>query len=649
LPKALQYSKKIDLNYDDDMFSLYFAALSYCSPEKNQYACKLEGFDKEWNYVGSTPKATYTNIPAGTYTFRVKATNNDGIWSKQEATLEIVVHPPFWWTLPAKILYLLLIGGMIWLYVHMRLLKEEKRHKREMQRLNDRKDMEVKEARLTFFTMIAHEIRTPVSLIIGPLEILMKDVVNSTKTNIPISYHENLQIIDRNAHRLLELVNQLLDFNKTQQLEPQHNFAEYKIRDIITSVAERFNPTLQQKGADFQIDYPSEDFFAIVDKEAITKIISNLMTNATKYTQNMVHLSCNVSDDHKTFTIEVEDNGVGISKSDQQKIFSPFYQAQDNKPGTGIGLSIVEYLVNVHGGHISVESQHGKGSVFRVTIPTTQANVITKPSKPAQESKEEKPSRPVLSIFDAKQIVLITEDDEDMLRFLASNFKTDYTVITARNGREGLQQVTRHQVSLIISDWMMPEMDGEEFCKLLRADYRYSHIPFVMLTAKTDNESKTQGMNCGADTFIEKPFSMEYLHACIKNMIEIRHMLFQKYSVLPDTSISSVTTSSVDNELLLKMTQVIEDNLEDPGLNVGFLAEHLNISRSGLFAKIKAITDVTPNELIQIVRLKKAAQIIADKKYRINEVSYMVGFNSPSYFAKCFQKQFGVKPGEYAL
>ena len=631
------------------MFSLYFAALSYCSPEKNQYACKLEGFDKEWNYVGSTPKATYTNIPAGTYTFRVKATNNDGIWSKQEATLEIVVHPPFWWTLPAKILYLLLIGGMIWLYVHMRLLKEEKRHKREMQRLNDRKDMEVKEARLTFFTMIAHEIRTPVSLIIGPLEILMKDVVNSTKTNIPISYHENLQIIDRNAHRLLELVNQLLDFNKTQQLEPQHNFAEYKIRDIITSVAERFNPTLQQKGADFQIDYPSEDFFAIVDKEAITKIISNLMTNATKYTQNMVHLSCNVSDDHKTFTIEVEDNGVGISKSDQQKIFSPFYQAQDNKPGTGIGLSIVEYLVNVHGGHISVESQHGKGSVFRVTIPTTQANVITKPSKPAQESKEEKPSRPVLSIFDAKQIVLITEDDEDMLRFLASNFKTDYTVITARNGREGLQQVTRHQVSLIISDWMMPEMDGEEFCKLLRADYRYSHIPFVMLTAKTDNESKTQGMNCGADTFIEKPFSMEYLHACIKNMIEIRHMLFQKYSVLPDTSISSVTTSSVDNELLLKMTQVIEDNLEDPGLNVGFLAEHLNISRSGLFAKIKTITDVTPNELIQIVRLKKAAQIIADKKYRINEVSYMVGFNSPSYFAKCFQKQFGVKPGEYAL
>ncbi|MDD3386898.1 MAG: ATP-binding protein, partial [Prevotella sp.] len=401
--------------------------------------------------------------------------------------------------------------------------------------------------------------------------------------------------------------------------------------------------------ADFQIDYPSEDFFAIVDKEAITKIISNLMTNATKYTQNMVHLSCNVSDDHKTFTIEVEDNGVGISKSDQQKIFSPFYQAQDNKPGTGIGLSIVEYLVNVHGGHISVESQHGKGSVFRVTIPTTQANVITKPSKPAQESKEEKPSRPVLSIFDAKQIVLITEDDEDMLRFLASNFKTDYTVITARNGREGLQQVTRHQVSLIISDWMMPEMDGEEFCKLLRADYRYSHIPFVMLTAKTDNESKTQGMNCGADTFIEKPFSMEYLHACIKNMIEIRHMLFQKYSVSPDTSISSVTTSSVDNELLLKMTQVIEDNLEDPGLNVGFLAEHLNISRSGLFAKIKAITDVTPNELIQIVRLKKAAQLIADKKYRINEVSYMVGFNSPSYFAKCFQKQFGVKPGEYAL
>lgn len=648
LPRSLSSIDKLDLGHNDNMFSLHFAALSYCSPEKNQYAYKLEGFDKEWNYVGSTAKATYTNIPAGTYTFRVKATNNDGVWSKQEATLKIVVHPPFWWSLPAKLFYLLLIGAGIWFYVQMRLRKAEHRHQLEMQRLNDRKDVEVKEARLRFFTMIAHEIRTPVTLIIGPLETLMKDIINSPKSNVLMSHHDSLQMIDRNAHRLLELVNQLLDFNKIQQAEPQRNFRECNISEIISSVAERFEPTLRQKGAEFHIEYPPEDYMAVVDRESITKIISNLMTNATKYTRTEVTLSCKVPDDRSQFVLEVRDNGMGISKADQQKIFHPFYQAQDNKPGTGIGLAIVDSLVNMHNGQISVESQLGKGSVFRVTIPSTQTeSVVVQPDVPVTMPEVLPQLDPIVESPAEDGALLIIEDDEDMLRFLVSNFKSDYTVITARNGREGLEQIGRNIVSLIISDWMMPEMDGAEFCRRVRADRRYSHIPFVMLTAKTDDESKTEGMNCGADTYIEKPFSVQYLKACIKNMLDIRHTLFLKYSASPDASISEVTSSELDNELLSQMTQIIEENIESSELNVNFLADRLNISRSGLFAKIKAIADVTPNELIQIVRLKRAARLLSEKKYRISEVSYMVGFCSPSYFSKCFQKQFGVKPGEY--
>lgn len=649
LPRSLLSADELELNHNDAMFSLHFAALSYCSPEKNQYAYKLEGFDKEWNYVGSAAKATYTNIPAGTYTFRVKATNNDGVWSRQEATLKIVVHPPFWWSLPAQLAYLLLIAAGIWCYIQMRLRKAERRHQREMQRLNDRKDVEVKEARLRFFTMIAHEIRTPVTLIIGPLENLIKDIFNSPKSDVLMSHHESLQMINRNAHRLLELVNQLLDFNKIQEAEPTHHFRECRIAEIMTSVAERFEPTLKQKGADFRVEYPPEDFTAIVDRESLTKIISNLMTNATKYTRDEVVLSCKVVDEGTRFVLEVRDNGMGISKADQQKIFHPFYQAQDNKPGTGIGLTIVDSLVNMHNGHIAVESQLGKGSVFRVTLPVTQSEaVVSEPDVAEKRSESDHPTEPLAVTPNGDGALLIIEDDDDMLRFLVGNFKSDYTVITARNGREGLEQVGRNVVSLIISDWMMPEMDGAEFCRRLRADRRYSHIPLVLLTAKTDDDSKTEGMNCGADAYIEKPFSVQYLKACIKNMLDIRHNLFLKYSASPNAPITEVTSSELDNELLLRMTQIIEENIDSSELNVNFLADRLSISRSGLFAKIKAIADVTPNELIQIVRLKRAAHLLTERKYRINEVSYMVGFSSPSYFSKCFQRQFGVKPGEYA-
>ena len=647
LPLDLSQTKELILGYGDArMVAFSFASLSYCSPEKNQYAYMLEGFDRDWNYVGNQNRATYTNLPAGTYLFRVKATNNDGLWSTNEATLKIVVHPPFWWSWYAKLFYLLLIGLIIWYYVHTRLKRAEHRHQLEMQRLNEEKEKEVREARLNFFTMIAHEIRTPVSLIIGPLEKLMK--VGSPT--------DDLRVINRNAHRLLELVNQLLDFRKVEQQSLVIHFAPQNIHELIKSISERFAPTFEQGGKRFSVEYPDEQFTAIIDREAVTKVVSNLLTNANKYTTDEVRLSCHAGPDEDHFQIVVADNGIGIKEEDQQRIFEPFFQAEGNKPGTGIGLNIVKNIVDLHHGTISVASAVGKGSTFTVVLPVSQQVIeedvgkLTEEKEPYTEA-DSRTSSGSLHLSPSSdhqgETMLIVDDSEDMVGFLSENFKEKYEVMTASDGIEALDILSKHEVNIIISDWMMPRMDGAELCRRVRQDQLTSHIPFVMLTAKTDDDSKVEGMDVGADTYIEKPFSLQYLEACIRNMLLMRRRLMEKFSTQPLEPVTKIAQNPTDNEFLIKMNQIIEENFSNSDLNVDFLADRLNISRSGLFAKIKTLADVTPNEMIQIVRLKRAAQLLHEGGHLVSEVGYMVGFSNPSYFSKCFQKQFGIRPTDY--
>lgn len=647
LPKALNQTTELDLSYKDHVFSLLYASLSYCTPEKNQYAYKLEGFDKDWNYVGSQNKATYTNLHPGTYVFKVKATNNDGIWNNQEASLNITIHPPFYWNTASKILYFILICIVLLLLIRFLLRRTEKKHITEINQLNVSKEREVHEAKIKFFTMIAHEIRTPVSLIIGPLEKIMKSSIP-----MPAVLWNNLNIIDRNSQRLLFLVNQLLDFRKVEQEGIDIKYASHNIRQLLQAVCERFEPFITHHGAHLEVEYPDADFTAMVDGEAITKLISNLLTNASKYTKDKVILSCVVHPEQNTFVVKVTDNGTGISEEDRKKIFKPFYQAMDNKPGTGIGLSIVKSIVESHNGCIDVESEINKGSSFIVTLPIEQIGATAKdggtdvfnPAIPEDLLSES------LSVVSSKNkpLMLIVDDNEEMLNFLSSSFSAQYSVLTAGDGVEALEELRKHEVTLIVSDWMMPRMDGVEFCKTLRADQAISHIPFILLTAKTDADSKIEGMDCGADAYIEKPFSIQYLEACIKNLLDLRRLLRQKFSKMPLVPLNSIARNSVDNKFLTRINEIIEQKFSDSELTVDFLAEQLGISRSGLFSKIKTLADVTPNELIQIVRLKKAASLLAENKYRINEVCYMVGFNNPSYFAKCFQRQFGIKPGEFA-
>lgn len=645
LPEAIDHLEEIHLPYKDNVITLTYAALSYCTPQKNQYAYILEGFDKEWNYVGSQHSTTYTNLPAGTYTFRVKASNNDNVWNEEGTAIRIIVHPPFYFSQPFKIGYFLLFIFAIGLLLRYVVRRSEKKHAKAIDELNSKKEKEIHEAKINFFTMIAHEIRTPVSLIIGPLEKVMQS------THIPSNERQELEIIDRNSQRLLYLVNQLLDFRKVEQKEMRMRFTSQSIRELMESVCERFSPTLHQKGVSFSVVYPDKDFYADVDKEAITKVLSNLLTNANKYTQNMIEVRFEAQPEQQLFSIQVKDNGKGMNEEELGKIFKPFYQASENKPGTGIGLSIVKGIVEAHNGKVEVTSQPGVGSVFSITLPQKQekqaaenGEILSAGPLPEDIIPEQHDATPQAKVL---PIMLIVDDNEDMLHFLSSHFQSNYTIATASDGTEALHKLKEQEVSLIISDWMMPHMNGIDLCKAVRSNQMTSHIPFILLTAKTGTEAKITSMNCGADAYIEKPFSLQYLEACIKNLLELRLQLRQKFSQMPTVSINSIAANQTDKVFLEKMNHLIEENLNNDQLSVDFLAEKLCISRSGLFVKIKGLANTTPNEMIQIIRLKKAASLLLENQYRINEVSYMVGFNNPSYFSKCFQKQFGMKPGEY--
>lgn len=647
LPASLNNIDELVLTHADHTFSIYFSALSYTNPGGNTYRYRLEGFDKTWHETGKENRATYSNLSPGTYTLHVKGANSDGVWNDEGIRLKIVVRPAWYMSTLMKLLYVMIGLALLLFVVKLVLKRIERNHIVELDRISSNKEKEMFRSKLNFFTIVAHEIRTPVSLIIGPLEKILE---SSEKFTTPVK--EDLKIIDRNARRLLSLVNQLLDFKKVEDNALPMGFRHERVVPLVEGVADRFRPSLEHKGVTLKVDCPNPDLIADIDPEAITKLVSNLINNARKFTKDRIEVVCKAMPDGEHFMISVTDNGIGIEKENRDKIFKPFFQVLDNinesKGGTGLGLSIVKSVADAHGGTIELDSTPGKGSCFMAILPLRQSSVI--PSDNGTENLEEAAAKPMTAVdssVDDRPVLLIVDDNEEMVSFISSHFDQNYKVVTAANGREALDRMGRNQVSMIICDWMMPVMDGVEFLKAIRENENYSHIPFVMLTAKTDNTSKIETMRHGADAYVEKPFSISYLEARIDNLLEMRKRLREKYSHSPLEPITTLAPTQVDNELLTRLQELIEEHLANPELNVDFLAEQLGISRSGLYAKIKSLADVTPHELIQITRLKKAAEYLAQGKYRVQEVSYMVGINNTSYFSRLFQKQFGVRPTEF--
>jgi len=651
LPVELNSIDVLSLEPGDNMFSVSFASLSYDNPENITYAYRLEGFDRDWINAGNENKATYTNLPPGDYTLRVRASNGDSVWNETGAALRIHVPAPWYLSLPMKILYLLLALAVIASFVYMMLRRSERKHRVEISRITASHEQEVLAAKTSFFTMVAHEIRTPVSLIIGPLE-----KIRSLRHEFTSEVNADLEIIDRNGRRLLFLVNQLLDFRKVERHELHVVYRPTVVARLLDSVAERFRPSLRNKGITLRTDYPDPEFEADIDAEAITKLTSNLLNNARKFTESEIDLAFSVNAAAGVFTITVRDNGPGISRENQRKIFKPFFQVMDSgnpSEGTGLGLSIALSMVEAHSGSLRVDSAPGCGAAFIATLPIRQSAAVVAEVASGNEDATDNDAAdtgrqtPAGPHDGGKPTLLVVDDNEEMLAFLSGNFSADYEVATARDGEEAMEILRSRTVSMIISDWMMPRMNGLELCKAVRSDANFSHIPFVLLTARTDNYSKIEGMNCSADAYVEKPFSVNYLEARIRNLLELRAMLLRKFSQQPLEPITTIAQTPVDDVFLTRLTAIIEENFTNPDLSVDFLATAMNISRSSLYAKIKTLADVTPNELIQLTRLKRAAKLLTENKYRISEISYMVGFNSSSYFAKCFQKQFGKRPGEF--
>lgn len=644
---------QLTLPYSKNVFSLEYTALSYFAPEKNEYAFMLEGFDREWNYVGNQRRTTYTNLSPGEYTFRVKASNNDGIWNDTGLTLKIVITPPFWRTNVAIVLYIVIyIVAMIFISKYIRKINARK-DRAKMEKMRIAHEKEIHDAKINFFTTIAHEIRTPVSLIIGPLEKIIE-----TSDLLSEKVKSDLNIIDRNSQRLLFLVNQLLDFRKMEQQSVQMSFTACNVDEVLSNICDRFRPSLEQRNIRLVYHTDSKDFRAVTDVENLTKAISNLLNNASKFTRDSIWLSLNTKNSDGTFCIRVEDNGRGIAEEYQQKIFNLFFQVPGNtKSGTGIGLNLVKSIVDALSGIIEVHSTENEKTEFVIILPAKPCgeNEICKQQQntadhiPMELGNNDlwKKEYPESQQAHGRPTILIVEDNMDIQEFLWKNLSDYYHILLADNGEEGLKVLDENNVNLIISDIMMPKMDGIEFCGHIRKNIQWSHIPVILLTAKSDTSTKVEAMENGADAYVEKPFSIRFLTAQIRNLISIRESLQKRYVETPFTPLKSIARNKTDEEFLSKVNDIIEKNLSNEIFSMDDLAEELCISNSGLFAKIKNISGCTPNKLLLLVRLKKAAELLREDNYRINEVCYMVGFSNPSYFAKCFQKQFGVLPKDF--
>ena len=643
LKSSITFSDKVVLTADQNSFSFRIAALSYQAPRMNKLMYKLEGFDEGWLTIGESPLVTYSNLGYGDYVFKVKASNSDGVWNEQETSLHLSILPPFYLSGWAYCFYVLFFMGCLVCVIFYFKRRNYRKQHRQMEMLEQEKEREVYHAKIDFFTNVAHEIRTPLTLIKGPLEniILKKEVDSETK--------EDLYIMKQNTERLLNLTNQLLDFRKTETRGFRLNFTECDVVAVLRETYLRFTSLAKQKGLDFILELPQECFMADVNQEALTKIISNLLNNGVKYASTYLRIS--LETDEKVFHIRTFNDGEMIPDTMKEEIFKPFVRLDKEDEvttGTGIGLALSRSLAELHQGSLMMEKGE-EVNCFCLTLPVNQDSTITLSAENVSQVEENSCGweQEETDTKEKKPMILVVEDNPDMLAFIRKQLTTEYSVLTAMNGIEALAVLDNHYVNLVVSDVMMPQMDGFELCKTIKSDLSYSHIPVVLLTAKTNMQSKIEGLELGADAYIEKPFSVEYLLANISSLIHNREKLRQTFAKSPFVAANTMALTKADEEFIWKLNDIIQANLHNPEFSMEDMADALKMSRSSFYRKIKGVLDLSPNEYLRLERLKQAAQLLKEGKSRVNEICYTVGFNSPSYFSKCFLKQFGVLPKDF--
>jgi signal transduction histidine kinase/ligand-binding sensor domain-containing protein/DNA-binding response OmpR family regulator len=699
LKEDISLTREIRLSYRQSSISLNFSALNYTTPENNQYAYRLEGLDTAWNYVGRENKASYTNLSPGEYTFRVKASNNDGVWNEEGASLRIIITPPFWKT--NWFISLLIALGIAGLYLFYKA-----RTRLKLREMEARKREEIRQVQLQFFTNVSHEFRTPLSLILGPLEKMMKE------HNYP-AQGRYFQAMHRNAHRLLSLINELMDFGKLESGSLKLGVQPGNLQIFMEELAEEFRDWAIQKEIDFTLlessarppaaSSAAQDHARVhgpaghagqaeteawFDRQVLEKIVLNLLHNAFKYTKPggrvTLEVLSSVEEFHPSYSndlvlknefrgsryayIRVADTGIGISASSIHHLFERYYRITESHLGSGVGLALVKSLALLHKGDILVYSERLKGTEILIGIPIGETD-YRKEEKRAVAAEggvrlEGLPYRAGPHSFDDPdgsedratgtrtdlppvETILLVEDNDELRHFLKESLGTAYQVVEARDGREGLAKATEMAPGMIISDVIMPGMNGLEFCRAIKQNIDTCHIPFVMLTARSTAASQVEGLDAGADYYFAKPLNISLLQLTIRNRFDQDRKLKERYQRDSNAEAMELVHSGRDREFMTRLLTTIDSQLANPDFDIEWLCQEMGMSRTRLYQKIKSISRQSIGDFIRTIRLKKAVQIMTHEDVTLTEVMMRVGIQTQSYFTKAFKKEFGKTPGQF--
>lgn len=654
LQQSLSKLQGIDLKYTENVFSIEFASLDFTRSNRDKYAYMLEGFNSDWLYAdGTQRRATYTNLNPGHYTLKVKVLNMDGLWSDIK-TLQINIEPPFWRTPVAYIIYGLMAAGLLLLArritldrIHMRF--EVKQQRREAERAHAMDQMKTK-----FFTNVSHEFRTPLTLIISPLDNIIKNTTDEDQK-------KHLNLVQRNAKRLLNLVNQLLDFRK---MEVQEVKLHPSIGDIIRfskDICYSFTDIAEKKSIQLSFLSNIESLEIYFDKDKIEKIFFNLLSNAFKYTPDKGTVSVNLiynqpenDAESGTLAIEVKDTGIGIPADKHEKIFERFFQTDVPESmvnqGTGIGLAITKEFVRLHNGIITVKSEPERGTCFTVLLPAKK--IYDSPTRtstsPIQTEDTEQTVFEESQKRKKKKTIIVVEDSEDLRFYLKDNLKGLYKVEEAANGKEGWEKIKLLNPDLVVSDIMMPLMDGVELARRIKAETVTAHIPVILLTAMGSEEKQLEGLSVGVNDYITKPFTFEVLASRIRNLLAQQELLQKRFQKQIEVNPGEVTITPVDEKFLKQALEVVEKNIDNPEFSVEDFSRDMYMNRVTLYRKILSITGKTTIEFVRSIRLKRAAQLLEKSGMSVAEIAYEVGFNSPKNFTKSFKDEFKILPSQYA-
>ncbi|MGZ5189863.1 MAG: ATP-binding protein, partial [Flavisolibacter sp.] len=653
LQQSLTQLKGIDLKYKENVFAIEFASLDFAHSNRDKYAYKLEGFNSDWLHTdGKVRRATYTNLDPGHYILKVKVLNNNGSWS-EEKSLHINIAPPFWRSAVAYIMYALLMAGLLYLIRRITLERMRMRFEVQQQRREAERAHMLDQLKTKFFTNVSHEFRTPLTLIISPLERIIKQLNDDELKG-------QLNLVQRNAKRLLNLVNQLLDFRKMEVQEVKLHPSIGDIVKFAQDISLSFTDIAEKKKIRFSFSSDIDSLEIYFDKDKIEKILFNLLSNAFKYTYDdgtvSIKLIYNEPLDNKTdgtLVIEVKDTGIGIPADKHEKIFERFFQTVVPESmvnqGTGIGLAITKEFVKLHNGIITVKSEPEVGSCFTVFLPAKK--IYDSSSRPAASP---------MPVEDAEQIIIeetqksrkrktiiVVEDNEDLRFYLKDNLKGQYHVEEAANGREGWEKIKLLNPDLVVSDIMMPLMDGVELARKIKTETLTAHIPVILLTAMGSEEKQLEGLNVGVNDYITKPFTFEILASRIRNLIAQQKLLQKRFQSQIEVNPSEVTVTPVDEKFLKQALEVVEKFMDNPDFSVEDFSREMCMSRKALYNKILSLTGKAPLEFIRSIRLKRAAQLLEKSGMNISEIAYEVGFNNPKNFTKYFKEEFKVLPSQY--